>query len=109
MTAGCQHSSPVKPKPLAGIPSLASVCAASRNIQKARGVVRKMHLSTEFASETDLVDLVMEKGIVVEVWDRVGLAAVDVSRMRVTVSVVQIFTQGEHEPFRAGHFLRTKP
>jgi hypothetical protein len=68
-----------------------------------------MHLSTEFATDTDLVDLVMEKGIVVEVWDRVGLAAVDVSKMRVTVSVVQIFTQGENPPFQTGHFLRTKP
>jgi hypothetical protein len=68
-----------------------------------------MHLSTEFASETDLVDLVMEKGIVVEVWDRVRLAVTDVTKMRVTVSQVQLFTKGENPPFRAGHFLRTKP
>jgi hypothetical protein len=68
-----------------------------------------MHLSTEFATDTDLLDLVMEKGIVVEVWDRVGLAAVDVTKMRVTIAVVKLFTQGEHLPFRAGHFLRTKP
>jgi hypothetical protein len=68
-----------------------------------------MHLSTEFASETDLVDLVMEKGIVVEVWDRVVLAITDVTKMRVTVSEVQMFSQGENPPFRAGHFLRTKP
>jgi hypothetical protein len=68
-----------------------------------------MHLSTEFATDTDLLDLVMEKGIVVEVWDRVGLAAVDVSKMRVTVSVAQLFTQGENPPFRTGHFLRIKP
>ena len=68
-----------------------------------------MHLSTEFASETDLVDLVMEKGIVVEVWDRVGLALTDVTKMRVTVSVVQLFTQGRNPPFRTGHFLRLKP
>jgi hypothetical protein len=68
-----------------------------------------MHLSTEFATDTDLLDLVMEKGIVVEVWDRVGLAAVDVSKMRVTISVAQLFTQGENPPFRTGHFLRIKP
>jgi len=68
-----------------------------------------MHLRTEFASEADLLDLVMEKGIVVEVWDRVGLAAADVSKMRVTVSVLQLFTRGTNPPFRAGHFLRIKP
>ena len=68
-----------------------------------------MRLSTEFATEVDLVDLVMEKGIVVEVWDRVGLSAVDVSQMRVTVSVLQLFTEGRNPPFRTGHFLRTKP
>jgi hypothetical protein len=67
------------------------------------------HLSTEFATETDLVDLVMEKGIVVEVWDRVGLAMTDVSKMRVTVSVLQLFTEGKNPPFRAGHFLKIKP
>lgn len=67
------------------------------------------HLSTEFASESDLVDLVMEKGIVVEVWDRVGLAFTDVTQMRVSISVVQLITQGENPPFRTGHFLRIKP
>jgi hypothetical protein len=68
-----------------------------------------MHLSTEFATHSDLMDLVMEKGIVVEVWDRVGLALTDVSTMRVTVSVVQLFTEGKNPPFRTGHFLRIKP
>jgi len=68
-----------------------------------------MHLSTEFASETDLVELVMEKGIVVEVWDRVSLAVTDVTKMRVTVSAMQLFTNGKNPPFRAGHFLRIKP
>ncbi|HET9838047.1 MAG TPA: hypothetical protein VFR84_07415 [Candidatus Angelobacter sp.] len=68
-----------------------------------------MHLSTEFATEADLVDLVMEKGIVVEVWDRVGLSAVDVSKMRVTVSVLQLFIEGRNPPYRRGHFLRIKP
>ena len=68
-----------------------------------------MHLSTEFATETELVDLVMEKGIVVEVWDRVGLAMADVSQMRVSVAVLQLFTEGRNPPFRKGHFLRIKP
>lgn len=68
-----------------------------------------MHLSTEFATESELVDLVMEKGIVVEVWDRVGLPAIDVSKMRVSVSVIQLFTKGKNPPFRMGHFLRIKP
>lgn len=68
-----------------------------------------MHLSTEFATEADLFDLVMEKGIVVEVWDRVGLSALDVSKMRVTVSVLQLFIEGRNPPFRRGHFLRIKP
>jgi hypothetical protein len=68
-----------------------------------------MHLSTEFATETELVDLVMEKGIVVEVWDRVKLPAVDVTKMRVTIAVLQLFTEGTNPPFRSGHFLRVKP
>jgi hypothetical protein len=67
-----------------------------------------MHLSTEFASDTELIDLIMEKGIVVEVWDRVGLALTDVTKMHVTISVVQLFTEGENPPFRTGHFLRTR-
>ena len=32
-----------------------------------------MLLSSDFASESDLLDRMMEKGIVVEVWDRVEL------------------------------------
>jgi len=68
-----------------------------------------MHIRTEFATETDLIDLVMEKGIVVEVWDRVGLSALDVSKMTVTVSVLQLFVEGRNPPFRRGHFLKFKP
>jgi hypothetical protein len=83
--------------------------AASKENLNTGEKVRGMHLSTEYASETELVDLVMEKGIVVEVWDRVGLSAVDVSQMRVTVSVVQLFLEGMNPPFRRGHFLRIKP
>jgi hypothetical protein len=68
-----------------------------------------MHQSTEFASDTDLLDRIMEKGIVIEVWDRVGLAALNVTEMQVTISVLQLFVKGKNPPFRAGHFLKTKP
>lgn len=67
-----------------------------------------MHQSTEFATETELLDRIMEKGIVVEVWDRLGLAALDVSEMLVTISVLELFIQGINPPFRAGHFLKIK-
>ena len=73
------------------------------------GVVREMHHSTEFATDTDLLDRIMEKGIVIEVWDRVGLAGIDLTGMRVTVARLQLFTRGKNPPFRAGHFLKTKP
>jgi hypothetical protein len=68
-----------------------------------------MHHSTEFATDTDLLDRIMEKGIVIEVWDRVGLAALDVTEMQVTISVLQLFIKGINPPFRAGHFLKIKP
>jgi Gas vesicle protein len=68
-----------------------------------------MHHSTEFATDTDLLDRIMEKGIVVEAWDRVDLAGIDLTGMRVTVSRMQLFTEGMNPPFRGGHFLKTKP
>ena len=68
-----------------------------------------MQQSTEFATDNDLLDRIMGKGIVVEVWDRVSLALADVSELRVTVSVLQLFIKGKNPPFRAGHFLKTKP
>jgi hypothetical protein len=68
-----------------------------------------MQQSTEFATDTDLLDRIMEKGIVVEVWDRVGLALLDVGKMQVTISVLQLFNKGVNPPSRAGHFLKTKP
>jgi hypothetical protein len=68
-----------------------------------------MHQSTEFATDSDLLDRIMEKGIVVEVWDRVGLALADVSELQVTVSVLQLFVKGKNPPSREGHFLKTKP
>jgi hypothetical protein len=72
------------------------------------GAVR-MHVSTEFASEHDLLDHVMDKGIVVEVWDQLGLAAIDMTAMRVSVSSIRLFTEGRNPPFRAGHFWKAEP
>jgi len=68
-----------------------------------------MHLSTEFASDNELLDRVMDKGIVVEVWDQLGLAAVDLAGMRVTISVLQLFDEGQHTAFRPGYFLKVEP
>lgn len=68
-----------------------------------------MHLSTEFASERDLLDRVMDKGIVVEVWDRLGLPGIDMSGMRVSVSSIRLFTEGRNPPFRAGYFWKVEP
>jgi hypothetical protein len=68
-----------------------------------------MHLSTEHASDADLLDRIMEKGIVVEAWDMVGLAAIDLREVRVTVARLQLFTRGKNPPFRTGHFLKIKP
>jgi hypothetical protein len=76
--------------------------------QKPTGVVR-MHVSTEFASESDLLDRVMDKGIVVEVWDQLGLAAIDMAGMRVTVSSIRLFTEGRNPPFRSGYFWKVEP
>ena len=68
-----------------------------------------MHLSTEFASDSELLDRIMDKGIVVEVWDQLGLAAVDLAGMRVSISVLQLFGEGKHTPFRPGYFLKVEP
>jgi hypothetical protein len=68
-----------------------------------------MHLSTEFASERDLLDRVMDKGIVVEVWDQLGLPAIDMRGMRVSVSSIRLFSEGRNPPFRAGYFWRIEP
>jgi hypothetical protein len=68
-----------------------------------------MHLSTEFASDSELLDRVMDKGIVVEVWDQLGLAAVDLSGVRVTISVLQLFETGRHAGFRPGYFMKVDP
>ncbi|MGZ4831110.1 MAG: gas vesicle protein GvpJ [Candidatus Angelobacter sp.] len=68
-----------------------------------------MLLSTDFASESDLLDRVMDKGIVVEVWDQLGLAAIDMTDMQVSISSIRLFTEGRNPPFRAGYFWKAEP
>lgn len=65
-----------------------------------------MHLSTDFASETDLLDRVIDKGIVVEVWDRLGAGGIDLTGMRVTVSALQLFVRGKNAAFAPTYFLK---
>jgi hypothetical protein len=68
-----------------------------------------MLLSSDFASEGDLLDRVMEKGIVVEVWDRVELLGIDMTGMQISVSSIRLFTEGRNPPFRAGYFWKVEP
>ena len=65
-----------------------------------------MHLSTDFATENDLLDRIMDKGIVVEVWDRLVLAAIDVTDMQVSVSAVQLFIRGKNPPSQPTYFMK---
>ena len=68
-----------------------------------------MHVSTELASDSDLLDRVMEKGIVVEAWDRLGQGGIDLTGMRVSISSILLFNEGRNPPFRAGYFWKTEP
>lgn len=65
-----------------------------------------MHLSTDFASESDLLDRMIDRGIVVEVWDRVELSGIDMRGMHVTISELHLFGQRKTLPFRTGYFSR---
>jgi hypothetical protein len=76
--------------------------------KKSREAVR-MHLGTEFASEHDLLDRIMEKGIVVEVWDRLELSGIDMTGMNVSVSSIRLFSEGRNPPFRAGYSWKIEP
>jgi hypothetical protein len=87
---------------------VARLCAALKSPEEPTGAVR-MLLSTEFASESDLLDRVMEQGIVVEVWDRVELGGIDMTGMRISVSSIRLFTEGRNPPFRAGYFWKVEP
>lgn len=79
------------------------------NTEEVKGSCVRMLLSSDFASEGDLLDRVMEKGIVVEVWDRVELTGIDMTGMHVSVSSIRLFTEGRHPPFRAGYFWKVEP
>lgn len=67
-----------------------------------------MHLSTDFASETDLLDRVIDKGIVVEVWDRLGATGIDLTGKRVTVAVLQLFVRGKNAVSAPTYFLKVE-
>jgi hypothetical protein len=67
-----------------------------------------MLLSTDSASESDLLDRVMDQGIVIEVWDR-ELSGIDMTGMRVTVAELQLFGEGKRLPFRTGYFSKVEP
>jgi hypothetical protein len=88
--------------------SIAGAAATSTTSEEADGSCG-MHLSTEFASENDLLDRVMEKGIVVEVWDRVELTGIDMTGMRVSISSIRLFEEGRNPPFRTGYFWKVEP
>jgi hypothetical protein len=87
---------------------LPGFCAALQRSEGSMGAVR-MLLSTDFASESDLLDRVMEQGIVVEVWDRVELGGIDMTGMRISVSSIRLFSEGRNPPFRAGYFWKVEP
>jgi hypothetical protein len=67
-----------------------------------------MLLSTDFASDRDLLDRVMDHGIVVEVWDRLGLAAIDMKQMHISVSTLQLFDRGKKPAFRDHYFSKVE-
>jgi hypothetical protein len=68
-----------------------------------------MLLSTDSASESDLLDRVMDQGIVIEAWDRLALLGIDMTGMRVTISELQLFGEGKRLPFRTGYFAKVEP
>ena len=68
-----------------------------------------MLLSTDFASEKDLLDRVIDRGIVFEAWDRVELGGIDMRGMHVTIAEMQLFEKGKRMPFRAGYFSKIEP
>ena len=67
-----------------------------------------MLLSTDFASLSDLLDRILDQGIVVEVWDRLELYGIDMTGMRVTVAEFQLFGKGKTLPFRGRYFSRAE-
>src|SRR3954466_15626971 len=90
-----------------GCQSFAPLCRDT--LKRVEGSCALMLLSSDFASESDLLDRMMEKGIVVEIWDRVELAGIDMTGMHVSVSSIRLFTEGKTPPFRAGYFWKVEP
>jgi hypothetical protein len=86
----------------------ASALPLPQRLKKPTGVMR-MLLSTDFASESDLLDRVMDRGIVVEVWDRLGLAGIDMRGMRITVASFRLFADEKMPTFRSGYFSKAEP
>ena len=68
-----------------------------------------MLLRTEFATESELLDRVLEKGIVVEVRDGVVLDGIDMTGMHVTVSSIRLFAEVRSQSFRKGYFQKVEP
>jgi len=66
----------------------------------------RIHISTEYASDRDLLDRILDKGIVVEVWDQVGLPNIDMTGMHVTISLLQLFHKGINPPAPTGYFWK---
>jgi len=48
----------------------------------------------------------LDKGIVVEVWDQVGLPNIDMTGMHVTISLLQLFHKGINPPAPTGYFWK---
>ena len=67
-----------------------------------------MLLSTDFASEKDLLDRIMDCGIVVEALDRLQIAGIDMRGMHLSVTEVHLFGRGMTLPFRQRYFSRTE-
>jgi len=68
-----------------------------------------MHVSTELASDSDLLDRVIEKGIVVEAWDRLEQGGINLTGVRVSISSMRLFSEGKNLPFRTGYFQKVGP
>jgi hypothetical protein len=67
-----------------------------------------MLVSTDFASESDLLDRIMDRGIVVEVWDRLQLGGIDMTGMRISVAEFQLFGKEKTQPFRTRYFSKAE-
>jgi hypothetical protein len=67
-----------------------------------------MLVSTDFASENDLLDRIMDRGIVVEVWDRLQLGGIDMTGMHISVAELHLFGKEKTQPFRTGYLSKAE-